>query len=105
MFDNIAILETAIKYEKRNFDVVDAKGRVIGGSVKTWTEERVVSDAKTNWLSSWVGIKYFYEPHALRDGQYFGAIQNCKCFDTADERDAAVEKYFANATKRAVKAK
>jgi hypothetical protein len=95
--------------ERRDFGVRDSKGRAIGGLVQRYTvETRLRTDADGDYgivymLDAQPGTFYCYKPHATRDGKSFGAIQPSVWFATAAERDAAVEKYFAGAAKRAPK--
>lgn len=95
--------------QARHFGVRDTKGRVIGGRVVLFEADRAVVEQQL-----YVGCKqgevkpagrvYGYRPNATRDGEWFGAIQGTQWFDSAEQRDAAVVRYFANAEKRAKKA-
>lgn len=103
----VTISETETDRLIREFDFVDAKGRRIGGRVILRVETRElhpVADPKGySRLSKWVGSRFTAEPHALRDGERFGASQATHYFETEGERDAYVAKYFRDAEKRAAK--
>lgn len=99
---------------KRNFDFVDSKRRTIGASAWKWSQ--VLTPVPQEEIDrGWFGFIYegeeslngttvfAYQPHGLRAGEYFGASQGTFYFRTEAERDAAAEKYFKNAEKRAAK--
>jgi len=73
---------------EESFFVRDTKGRTVGARARMWKEDG----------------RFCYRPGALRNGQPFGANQPAGRFGTEAERDAAVEKYFTGARKRAAKA-
>jgi hypothetical protein len=50
-------------------------------------------------------IRYGFRPHATRNGQLYGSSHGTRLFDTPAERDAAIEAYFVDAEKRALKNK
>jgi len=89
------------------FGVADYKGREIGGMVDTFEFDFTpMSAAEEATEASWdqaPGHYFGFRPHATRNGQRFGALQRKQLFLTAGARDAAVEKYFRNARKRAEK--
>jgi hypothetical protein len=100
------------RQDARSFGVRDEKGREIGGYVEVWTEfrrpltEEEMSEQQYSYYSCFpedLGVRYAYRPGALRNGCPFGAWQREQFFATAEERDRAVEQYFANARKRAAK--
>jgi hypothetical protein len=80
----------------------DDRGRVVGArarlTVEVHTDETDDSKAGT-WMVP-AGTYFTYRPHATRNGKPFGASQNQMYFATREERDAAVEQYFAGARKR-----
>ncbi len=93
----------------RAFGARDAKGREIGGRAWIGTSAIVElpDEASTFWRvdASRIGTtEFFFEPHATRDGNSFGALQGRRYFPSIEARDAAVAKYFAAAEKRAAKA-
>lgn len=86
----------------RDFPFVDSKGRRIGGRI-VLSDETATLAADGNRLTDALGLRFVARPHALRDGELFGASQSCQYFATAIERDAYVAKYFRDAEKRAAK--
>lgn len=93
--------------EQRNFGVKDSKGRVVGGRVSriTLTTTPVKSAyAEKSWrMVIEPGVYHTYEPSATRNGALFGASQRRRWFTTEAECQAAIEKYFSDAAKRAAK--
>lgn len=89
----------------RAFDYVDSKGRRIGGRVSLSTVNVVADETGDSSLLArdWLGFRFVACPGALRDGRSFGAIQRNHYFETVEERDAYVVKYFRDAEKRAAK--
>ena len=100
---------------KKTFDAIDSKGRKVGASV--WKYSQVLTPVPQAEIDrGWFGFIYegeealsdttifAYEPRALRDGESFGASHRTHYFRTEAERDAACDKYFASAEKRAAKA-
>lgn len=83
----------------------DSKGRLIGGLVQTATVTHVPVPEGQSWGYRRVAgsVVYTYTPCATRDGVHYGASHAPVDFDTAEARDAAVEKYFAGVAKRAAK--
>lgn len=95
--------------QARDFNVLDKKGRAIGGVANLYEADRTIAERELYVSCPQGEVKpagrvYGYSPHATRDGEWFGAIQGTQWFDTAEQRDAAVARYFANAEKRAKKA-
>lgn len=100
---------------ERTFDAVDTKGRVFGASVRPFsceykpetcelwdTESNRRSVEETNRTRK-AGHRYFgFRPHATRGGKSYGASQGERIFETAEQRDAAIAKYFATAEKGAL---
>lgn len=99
---------------KKTFEARDQKGRKYGASAWCWSQ--VLTPVPQEEIDrGWFGYIYegeeelngttifAYQPHGLRDGEYFGASQGTFYFRTIAERDAAVEKYFASSEKRAIK--
>lgn len=95
---------------ERTFDAKDSKGRVLGSIVWMGTSE-VAEQKNPNGCyyrveASAIGTtQFFMEPHALRNGEQFGALQRRRYFPTIEARDAAVAAYFLNAEKRATRAR
>jgi hypothetical protein len=88
--------------QTQEYDATDRFGRRIGAraSLETvvWVED------EKGWSSVPAGTYYVFKPHALRDGKSYGASQPAQQFATQAERQAAVNKYFLGAQKRALKA-
>lgn len=74
----------------RNFGYLDRMGRLIGARVRI--QDNIVPDRPFSFV-----------PTATRNGKRYGATSDFRCFRSAAERDAAIEKYFADAEKRAAK--
>lgn len=122
---NLILVKTATRVDAddvdegradRHFDAFDNKGRQFGAMVRKFrcayvADEVELWDFPQNIKSATkraerAGRTYYgFRPHALRDGALFGASHGEQHFSTAAERDAAVEKYFAQAEKRAMKNK
>lgn len=90
------------------FGVKDNKGREIGARVTIFEIEFVALNHELAEFERYSpnpsGRVFSYDPTALRNGRPFGAgFQHGGYFATAAERDAAVEKYFKGARKRAEK--
>jgi hypothetical protein len=93
--------------QDREFAAVDTKGRTFGARVLTLTATYVARTDGMNWGYNIAPgtIRYEARPHALRDGQMFGASQGTRSFETVAERDAWIARYFKDAEKRALKNK
>jgi hypothetical protein len=89
------------------FGIKDGKGREIGARFTTyrmdWTPRAGGSGlAQPEQLGTgWFVLDY----HATRDGKDFGSSNPRGYFTSASGRDAAIEKYLADARKRAARAK
>lgn len=101
-----------LQERKVSFGIKDERGREIGADIDTGvTTFRLVTQEEWDSQPSWgggyytvpAGDQYWYCPQATRNGKKYGALQRQQFFPTAAERDAAVEKYLANAKKRAAK--
>jgi len=95
---------TAILAER--FGVADSKGREIGGHAQTFEVDfSIIPEAEFtgSYYTQEPGHYFGFRPSATRNGRCFGALQRVQLFLTAGARDAAVEKYFRNARKRAEK--
>ncbi len=84
----------------------DAKGRRIGAEIRT--SLITVADKPADHSGGYYGYRpagryYAFVPHATRNGVHYGASQRETLFAKVEERDAAIEKYLANARKRAAK--
>jgi len=92
-----------------DFPARDTKGRQFGAAAylfevsyvrvvdKCWFPDRM--DQRP------VGRYFGFSPQALRDGKKYGASQGYTWFPTPEARDKAVDKYFIDAEKRALKNK
>lgn len=92
---------------ERDFGVADSKGRTIGAAVNLVECDRTV-EVEVLWMAPQnpalpAGHVYGFRSMARRAGAVFGAISREQWFDTAEQRDAAVARYFVNAEKRAKK--
>lgn len=86
------------------FDIEDAKGRRIGVHVKTYEVDFVeASEGQYSSCNLPVGHYFALNCHATRDGASYGAYQKTQFFTSEAERSEALEKYLANAKKRAAK--
>lgn len=99
-------IDTFIRTEVRDFGILDAKGRSIGAMAEIGEMEFVVEPNPVQFRGYWrnpdfAGHWYTFKPGAMRGGQKFGAWQEPRMFRTAEERNAAMEVYFAKAAKRA----
>lgn len=87
------------------FGIFDKKDREIGARVRTY--EVKVYDAEDFWVhgTGWLKPGYYFalETDSQRGGKNYGSGWQRKVFATAEERDAALEKYLAAAYKRAEK--
>jgi len=95
---------TTATHSARDFGCVDSKGRTIGARVAVFEFDFVeAAPGGSYWNYARVGHVFAFVPQALRAGKDFGAYAGERWFDTAEARDAAIEKYFADAAKRAAK--
>ena len=88
----------------RSFGVKDRLGREIGASAYLFeaTFALAEDDSRCGYFVT-PGHYFGFCPQATRNGLKYGAVQSDVYFATAEERDAAVEAYFAGAAKRAAK--
>jgi hypothetical protein len=112
------------KTETRTFTYADPNGndvplrdrlhRVMGAQVETYEIDVIVSEDQAPEHLRWCpggtmisftapGHYYGYRPQATRDGNKYGAWQYGTIYTTKEDRDKAVETYFTNAKKRALK--
>ena len=99
--------DTNIVKTHHNFGIKDAKGREIGAKITTFLVTRTMRD---NQEDSWyicdpkkLGTHIAYRAQATRDGKSFGASQYENWCATEEERNQKIEKYLADAKKRASK--
>lgn len=92
------------------YPAVDKQMRTIGADAVTYeldyveaTAEELVKFAAYGLSSKAAGHYFAFYPSATRDGHHFGAAKPEQLFSTAAARDAAIDKYFAGAQKRAAK--
>ena len=88
----------------KSFGVTDDRGRDVGARVSLWTDTYVAlpSDAFSGCTAA-PGTYYRADTTATRNGEPYGSGSRWHQFETTDELDAYVAKYFAAACKRAVK--
>ena len=100
----VSIAREIVSADVRDFDAVDTKGRRFGARIRISLERR---DGKVDGhsLSTWLGQKYRLEVQALRGGVSFGGGCNDTYHATLADAQAAAEKYFIGAEKRALKNK
>ena len=93
----------------REFAAYDTKGRRFGTRAYVEHTEYKLRDNEghSGWFGYRVapGIYWEYTPQTTRGGRSYGAIQRANRFNTEAECLAAVERYFAQAEKRALKNK
>lgn len=88
----------------RDFGVQDRFGRKIGAAAVTYETTYVELEDQTNGGYTQPAGHYFtFRPCATRNGIGYGASQGRHNFKTIEERQAAIDKYFAGAQKRAIK--
>lgn len=82
----------------------DGRGRAIGADIffDRRTYEPTASEAG-GWYTLAPGTYYCWTPQATRDGTRYGACQDARHCASAEERDAEIKKYLADAAKRAAK--
>jgi hypothetical protein len=93
-----------IEQREQSFGIYDKKGREIGGRY-------VISQVDFEPLPEGSITGYLQAPgryiigccHALRDGKGYGALHRDTYFASLEEAQAAADKYFASAAKRAAK--
>lgn len=112
---SVRISDVRTGQETREFDAVDTKGRRFGAAAtKTtqvyetqqraiWPTAHNLANANENRRPD--GTYYAFRPTAMRGGDFFGASHGENIYASEAERDAAVERYFADAEKRALKNK
>lgn len=94
----------------RLFGIYDLKRRQIGASAELFTirTRAIISGSRDDertrsYYALPAGTYYCYKPHTLRDGKPFGAIKPTQWFTTEEDRTHAVNTYFRDAAKRALK--
>jgi hypothetical protein len=91
---------------ERSFGLSDRRGREMGARVSLFTV--VIEEAR--WSGHFdvgleLGTKVFaFRPQATRTWLPYGPVQSMRYFATAEDRDRAVELYFEQARKRALRA-
>jgi hypothetical protein len=87
---------------EQSFGVFDRFGREIGARAYTFEATFTPNGTRGGYRHP-AGLFFMFHPCATRGGEPYGAIQSSSSFTTAEERDAAVAKYFKDARKRAEK--
>ena len=100
----VATAREVISTDIRDFDAIDTKGRRFGARARICLERR---DAKVDGhsLSTWLGQMYRLSVQAMRGGISYGGGYNETYHATLADAQAAAEKYFIAAEKRALKNK
>lgn len=97
--------KTKAETSYKSFDLKDRLGRIIGASATTWEVTMVEFTPETPYVTYSTlapGRHFMLETQATRDAVGYQAFRR-KAFPTAEARDKAIAKYFADAAKRAVK--
>ncbi len=98
--------ETKSQQRVVSFGVKDSKGREIGAQIRTWeTDFESTSPEAKVWYAIKPGHYFSLYAQATRGGKAFGASQSTHYFTIVSARNAAIEKYLAQARKRAGKIK
>lgn len=96
--------QKALPPVRRRFGYTDKKGREFGAIGYTGTiEVEAVPEGSIGYYPKLkrAGLHHYFSPSAARDGKLYGATQPFQFFDTPEERDAAMERYFKGAERRA----
>jgi len=83
------------------FEILDDKGRELGARL-SFSTHTFVEHPSGHYITE-PGEYLTFCPQATRGGKSFGACQTLRLFKTEAELIAGVEKYLADAKKRAVK--
>jgi hypothetical protein len=83
------------------FDIRDARGRVIGCTVTTWEREWSISHY-THEGKQPPGISYCFKPQTTRNGQPFGQGSGVHECSTSALREAAIAAWLRKARERAI---
>lgn len=100
MYRCIEFSRSPARSETRDFGVVDRWGRRIGASAALYSAVYVATPGGSSGWNIAPGTYFCFCPGATRNGEHYGAAQQTRRFATEDERDAAVQAYFAAAAKR-----
>lgn len=95
-----------VRTDEVEFDAFDAKGRRHGYQVAFASFQYIREDCGSNsWLvdDENLGIWFSVQPHALKDGKTFGALQPAKRFRTLAEAETAAAGMIERARKAAAK--
>ena len=100
--------DTDIVKTTHNFGIQDEKGREIGAIITTFIVTRTqIDDPENSWGCicdpKHIGTHIAYRAQATRNGKMFGASQQENWCETEQERNEKIEKYLADAKKRASK--
>ena len=97
----------ATETRRISFDIKDSKGREIGARISIRLVNFVAHDkgATYGYLvePDALGEYWEFEPHATRDGGSYGACQSSRRFRLRVTMENAIDKYLADARKRALK--
>ena len=99
--------DTDIVKTTHNFGIQDEKGREIGAIITTFLVTRILKDNQedSGYICDpkHIGTHIAYRAQATRNGKQFGASQYENWCETEQERNEKIEKYLADAQKRASK--
>lgn len=93
--------------EHVDLGATDKRGRTIGAMIFRGEYDAVEAPAGArSYYNSTTGAGHMFtfRPWATRNGKTYGAWQYGRSFESAAERDAAIEAYLKDARKRAAKA-
>jgi hypothetical protein len=88
--------------EVHAFDLRDQKGREVGANIvfHVYTFEPLADGDRGCYNTVEPGTYFSWQPHATRNGECYGPIQNWNLCKTEAERHMAVEKYLKSAKAR-----
>lgn len=98
MLDEDTALQTCTAYD---FGCTDSKGRKLGAVIRTGVRTFVAAPAGQGGWTVAPGTHHYFRPQATRGGKKYGALQSTRYYPTAEQLEAAVQLYLANARKRA----
>jgi hypothetical protein len=94
--------KTEATVKQVNFGSNDQRGREVGASIRIYEIDFVPAPENyMSWYNMDAGHYFGLTFHATRNGVGYGPIQPDKYFKTEAERNLAIEKYLAYATKKA----
>lgn len=89
-----------------DFGLVDLRGRRMGTNIYTYEEtyEEISEDEELlTYFHLAPGHYYFFDQNVTRNGEPYGGSSRRRAFKSPEEREVAIERYLADARKRAAK--